>query len=32
MASDAADFLAMSKVFANDLTEAQTNPRWPGGF
>lgn len=31
MASDAAGFLAMSKVFANDLTEAQTNPRWPGG-
>lgn len=31
MAGGDADFLAMSKQFARDLTDAQTNPRWPGG-
>src|SRR5471030_247527 len=31
MATDDAAFLAMSKQFAEDLTDAQTSPRWPGG-
>lgn len=31
MGGDEAAFLAASKKFAGDLTEAQTNPRWPGG-
>lgn len=31
MGGDEADFLGTSKIFAHDLTEAQTNPRWPGG-
>lgn len=31
MSADNMAFLALSKDFAHDLTEAQTNPRWPGG-
>jgi nucleoid-associated protein YejK len=31
MSAGDADFLAMTKQFAVDLTDAQTNPRWPGG-
>jgi hypothetical protein len=31
MSADDAAFLATSKEFAHSLTDAQTNPRWPGG-
>ena len=31
MSADNQAFLAMSKAFAHDLTDAQTNARWPGG-
>ncbi|BBF84509.1 hypothetical protein DLM_0869 [Aquitalea magnusonii] len=31
MGEDDATFINVSKQFARDLTEAQTNPRWPGG-
>lgn len=31
MGDEGDDFLSISKQFADDLTEAQTNPRWPGG-